>query len=173
MPIQPMILQSEISDIVVSLAEQISFDYKDKPYTMIAILNGSFFFVTDLLKTGLLNCELEFIRASSYKKHVTPESDITLGPIFTDLIDRNILLVDDIVDRGITMSSVKNVLMSYHQVKEVKTCSLLYKSNKGAQRPDYIGFSIKNKFVFGYGLDLFGKYRHFSSIYVTPMRGVD
>ena len=162
---ETLFLRSEIADVVGALAERISFDYENRPYTLIAILNGSFIFVTDLLKTNLIKCEIEFIKVSSYKNETSPQKQIRSTAIFTNLKDKNVLLVDDIVDTGNTMKIMKDLLYKHHEVADIKTCSLLYKPTKGAERPDYVGFSIKDCFVFGYGLDLFGKHRHFSNIY--------
>jgi len=146
---------------------QINVDYEDRCPLFIGVLNGSFLFMADLLKEITVSCEVAFIKVSSYAgTESTGEIKETFG-LPTDLHNRDIILVEDIVDTGFT---IEHILEQVHAQKpaSVKVCSLLLKPaslKKEIPELEYIGFEIPNEFVVGYGLDYNGLGRNLKDIY--------
>jgi len=146
---------------------QLNVDYEDRCPIIIGVLNGSFLFMADLLKEIEGSCEVAFIRVSSYKgTDSTGVIKEALG-LPDNLHDRDILIVEDIVDTGITL---KYILEKVYLQKpaSVKVCSLLYKPAALLQtipELEYIGFEIPNEFVVGYGLDYNGLGRNLNDVY--------
>jgi len=146
---------------------QLNVDYENRCPIFIGVLNGSFLFMADLLKEIDISCEVGFIRVASY--HGTESSgkiQETFG-LPNDLKDRDVILVEDIVDTGLTL---KYILEKVHaqQPASVAVCSLLLKP-KSLKEPiaelNYVGFEIPNEFVVGYGLDYDGLGRNLKDIY--------
>ena len=160
------ITRDEIQKEVESLAEQINTDFAGKDVVFIAVLNGSFMFASDLMKSVSIESEISFIKMSSYSGTSTTGTVNELIGLNNDLTGKSVVIIEDIVDTGITIDKIMT-LLSMEGAKEVKVCSLLYKPNafKGKHKPDYIGFSIPNAFVVGYGLDYNEKGRNLDSIY--------
>lgn len=147
--------REEIQAEVKSLANQINIDYSGKEVVFVAILNGAFMFAADLMKTISLPCEISFIKVSSYQGNMntTGRVDEVIG-LNTDISGKHVVLIEDIVDTGITMDKVYT-LLNVEKPASIEIVSLLYKPEafKGKHVPKYVGFSIPNKFVLGYGLD--------------------
>jgi hypoxanthine phosphoribosyltransferase len=160
------IARDEIQKEVVSLAEQINIDFIGKEIVFIAVLNGAFMFASDLMKAISIESEISFIKLSSYSGTSTTGKVNELIGLNNDLRGKSVIIIEDIIDTGITIDKIMN-LLSMEGAKEVKVCSLLYKPTafKGTHKPDYIGFSIPNTFVVGYGLDYNEKGRNLDSIY--------
>ena len=146
---------------------QLNVDYEDRCPIIIGVLNGSFLFMADLLKEIEGSCEVAFMRVSSYRgTDSTGVIKEALG-LPDNLHDRDILIVEDIVDTGITL---KYILEKVYLQKpaSVKVCSLLYKPAALLQsipELEYIGFEIPNEFVVGYGLDYNGLGRNLKDVY--------
>tara|TARA_R110002072_G_scaffold302709_3_gene487509 strand:+ start:773 stop:1303 length:531 start_codon:yes stop_codon:yes gene_type:complete len=160
------ITKEEINKEVASLANAINTDYKNKEVIFIAVLNGSFMFASDLMKKVDLVSEISFIKMSSYHgTESTGRVDELIG-LGNDLKDKDVIIVEDIIDSGITIDKIIS-LLEMEGPKSVKICSLLYKpaAFKGNHKPYYIGFSIPNAFVVGYGLDYDEKGRNLDAIY--------
>ena len=146
--------KEEIQAEVKSLANQINIDYSGKEVVFVAILNGAFMFAADLMKKVNLPCEISFIKVSSYHgTHTTGRVDEVIG-LNTIIAGKHVVLIEDIVDTGITMDKVYT-LLNVEKPASIEIVSLLYKPEafKGKHVPKYVGFSIPNKFVLGYGLD--------------------
>ena len=160
------ITRDEIQKEVESLATQINTDFEGEDVVFIAVLNGSFMFASDLMKCVTLESEISFIKMSSYEGTSTTGTVNELIGLNNDLTGKTVVIVEDIIDTGITIDKIMT-LLSMEGAKEVKVCSLLYKPTafKGTHKPDYIGFSIPNAFVVGYGLDYNEKGRNLDSIY--------
>jgi hypoxanthine phosphoribosyltransferase len=158
--------EDKIQEKVKSLAEQLSLDYKDKNPLFIAILNGSFMFAADLFKNLTINAEICFIKLASYKGVRSTGHVTTAIGLDHDIFNRHVIIVEDIVDTGKTLGFFIPKL--YHQQPaSLKIAALLHKP-EATQHPldiDYIGFSIPNKFVVGYGLDYDGLGRNLKEIY--------
>ena len=151
---------------IKELSAQISQDYAGKRPLFIAILNGSFMFAADLFKGLTIEAELCFIKLSSYKGMQSSGRVITTIGLDDDLFGRDVIIVEDIVDTGKTLHNFLPRLV-HQQPKSLRMATLLHKPD-ATEFPlslDYIGFSIPNKFVVGYGLDYDGLGRNLKEIY--------
>jgi len=158
--------KDEIQAEIKSLGKQITDDYAGKDVVFIAILNGSFMFASDLMKSVKLPCEISFIKVSSYHgTNTTGRVDEVIG-LNTSIVGKHVVLIEDIVDTGITMNKVYTLLGS-EEPASMEIVSLLYKPEAftGKHEPKYVGFSIPNKFVVGYGLDYNEHGRNTEDIY--------
>ncbi len=162
----PLIKEDEIASRIADLARMIADDLRRYgPITAVPMLRGCFVFAADLLRAlsreGVEIDEVCFLTASSYGSGTTSSGTIkVLQSITTDLKDRNILLLDDIIDTGRTLKHIKELLGDM-QPSRIMTCTLLDKPSRREVEfePDYVGFSINDVFVVGYGLDFDQKYR--------------
>lgn len=160
-------LQKRIKEI----GQQISEDYKEsKNLLLICILRGGVMFLTDLMRQISIPHAIEFMAVSSYgfgARETTGQIRIS-HDLNTDIHDRDVILVEDIIDSGHTLTSVLEML-STRKPKSLEVCTLLDKADR-REVPvpvKYVGFTIPNKFVFGYGLDLDDYYRHLPFIGVV------
>jgi hypoxanthine phosphoribosyltransferase len=156
------VLQEKITE----LAEAIDRDYKDKRPLFIAILNGSFMFAADLFKRLTINAEICFIKLASYKGTRSTGHVITAIGLDHDLYNRHVVIIEDIVDTGKTLHTFLPQLKHQHPAS-LKIVTLLHKP-EATEFPltiDYVGFTIPNKFVVGYGLDYDGLGRNLKEIY--------
>ena len=157
-----LISEQQIRNRVTELGLEISRDYAGKPIHLICILRGGVLFLTDLMRCITVPCTIDFMAVSSYgvQRQSTGQVRITLD-LKEDIQDRDVLLVEDIVDSGYTIASVLEFLMTRHP-NSLKVCTLLDKpERREVEVPiDYCGFVIPNKFVFGYGLDMDEYYRN-------------
>ncbi len=162
----PYLSEQEIQNRINQLALQISKDFEGKNPLFIGILNGSFMFASDLYKDISIPSTISFIKLVSYKGTSSSGTVITSIGLEEDLSDRHVIIVEDIVDTGKTMSSFIPSLQKL-QPASVTICTLLHKPD-ALQFPltlDYIGFVIPDKFVVGYGLDYDGYGRNFREIF--------
>ncbi len=157
-----LIPAERIQQRVAELARQIAADYKDCPVTIVGILTGSLIFVADLIRHLDLPLRIGLIQASSYRGAVTTPGALHINPeLMPDVRGRHVLLLDDILDTGQTLSHLVRQLHG-HSVTSLRVGVLLRK--QGRQQvplePDYCGFDIPDAFVVGYGLDYNDEYRH-------------
>ena len=158
----------EIAATVSRLAAEISQDYHDKHPLLLGILKGSFMFMADLIRQLDLPLEVEFIRLSSYGRGSQTSGKVKVVQGLSSLIKgRNVLLIEDIVDTGLTTS----FLLDYLRQKKPASLRLCALTDKSSRREipvaiDYLGFAVPDKFIVGYGLDWDEKYRNLPSIYV-------
>lgn len=162
----PYLSEEEIQKKIKKLSSSINKDYKESKPLFIAILNGSFMFASDLFKEIKLDCEISFMKLSSYSEMTSTGNVRELIGINENVFNRDVIIIEDIVDTGNTM---KNVLDQFKDrgVKSVEVVSLLIKP-KALVNPveiKYVGFEIPNKFVVGYGLDYDGFGRNSKAIY--------
>jgi hypoxanthine phosphoribosyltransferase len=158
--------EAEIQQQVKRIAVELNQDYKDRRPLFIAILNGSFMFAADLFKHLTIDAEISFIKLASYKGMKSSGNVITAIGLEMDLFGREVVIIEDIVDTGKTLHQFLPKL-HHQQPKSMKIVSLLHKP-EALQYPlqiDYLGFSIPNKFVIGYGLDFDGLGRNYKEIY--------
>ncbi len=158
--------EEEIQNKIKGLAKKLNSDYKEKKPLFIAILNGSFMFASDLFKEIKLECEISFMKLSSYTEMQSSGNVRELIGLNENVFNRDVIIIEDIVDTGHTM---KNVLDQFKDrgVKSVEVVSLLIKP-EALENPveiKYVGFEIPNKFVVGYGLDYDGFGRNTKAIY--------
>jgi hypoxanthine phosphoribosyltransferase len=158
--------EEEIQKTVKRIAEQLNKDYKEKRPLFIAILNGSFMFAADLFKYLTIEAEISFIKLASYKGMKSSGNVITAIGLEMDLYGREVVIVEDIVDTGKTLHKFLPKL-DHQQPKSLKIAALLHKpeATQYQLKIDYLGFSIPNKFVVGYGLDFDGLGRNYKEIY--------
>jgi hypoxanthine phosphoribosyltransferase len=153
---------------VPELAKKISNDYKGKVPVFIGILNGSFIFMSDLLREVELETEIDFLKLSSYgDKKISTRNVRLLKELNCDIVDRDVIIVEDIIDSGLSVNFIRELILK-HKPKSVEFATLLYKKeiSKLDFKLKYFGFKIPNRFVVGYGLDYAQKYRNLKSIYI-------
>lgn len=157
---------STIQERIKELAEQINQKYANQEVYFIGILNGSFMFFSDLLKKITIDCQISFLKVSSYEGTSTTGKVKKLIGLTDDISDKNIIIIEDIIDTGITMESILDQIYE-HKPKIVEIATLLYKPNAFEKdyKLHYIGFEIPNDFVVGYGLDYNGLGRNLDAIY--------
>lgn len=158
--------KSKIQQAVRSLAQQINDDYRDKSPVFLPILNGSFIFASDLIKQIEAPCRVSFVKVSSYVGTTTSGQLKTLIGLEESLFNQDIIIVEDIVDTGLTLQKIIEELKSLG-TRSVEVVTLLRKQPAREKRIDvkYVGFEIENEFVVGYGLDYDGLGRNLKDIY--------
>ncbi len=156
-----LVSEEEIKKICKTLGEQISMDYEGKKLLVVSVLKGAAVFMADILRNITCDCEIDFMAVSSYGGAKTTgvvkfKKDLDINPEGCD-----ILVVEDILDSGITLSYLKQVLLQ-RNASSIKICTLLDKpANRQADiKADYVGKVIPDEFVVGYGLDYNEKYRN-------------
>lgn len=160
-----LIDEDTLKERISQIAENINNDFRGKKITLICILKGSLYFYADLSRKIDLETELEFIRVSSYEgENSTGQVDFLLE-LDNPITDKNVIVVEDIIDTGNTLSYLLEYLKKQNP-KSLKLCTLLDKKERRETEVDvdYVGFSIPNHFVIGYGLDLDQKYRNIPEI---------
>ena len=157
-----LVTEEEIEQIVTRLGKEIDRDYADKNLVIVCVLKGSVMFTIDLSKKLNTVCEMEFVRTYSYGNGTESNGQVQMKIDFDrpDIADCDILIIEDIVDSGNTLKFLVDHIKSKGP-RSVKTCAFLDKPSRRKVdiNPDYVGKEIPDKFVFGYGLDLFEKYR--------------
>lgn len=162
----PYLSAETIAKRIEELAAKINEDYADKNPIFIGILNGSFMFASDLYKQITVSSTISFIKLVSYKGTTSTGTVITSIGLEEDLTGRNVILIEDIVDTGKTLSEFLPTIQK-QQPNSIKICTLLQKP-EALLHPlevDYVGFQIPNKFVVGFGLDYDGYGRNLKEIY--------
>jgi hypoxanthine phosphoribosyltransferase len=150
-------LQARLSEI----ADEIHQDYKGKEIVAVCILKGSFIFFSDLIRKIDLPMTCEFLGVSSYGNKMVSSGEVKVTlDINEPLENKHVLVFEDIVDSGLTLSYIMNALRA-RKPASLKSCALLFKpeSLKTEVAVDYLGFKIGNEFVVGYGIDYAGKFR--------------
>jgi hypoxanthine phosphoribosyltransferase len=162
----PYISEEEIRKKVIELADSLNHDYLDKNPIFIAVLNGAFIFAADLFKALSIDAEISFIKLASYKGMKSSGQVITAIGLDIELFDRHVVILEDIVDTGKTLSEFLPQLW-HQQPASLKIVALLHKPEATVYplKVDYKGFEIPDKFVVGYGLDYNGLGRNTASIY--------
>jgi hypoxanthine phosphoribosyltransferase len=163
----PFIAAHDIQQRIGELATQISHDYREKQPLMVVILNGAVLFAADLFKQLTMPCEITFLRVSSYDKTTSTGQLKQLLGLSEPLTDRDLIVVEDIVDTGLTLSDICVQLRAQHP-RSLRVATLLFKPTalKRPLQPDYVGFEIENRFVVGYGLDYDGLGRNTQDVFV-------
>ena len=164
---RPYISDEELQSSVEKVASEINDEYKGSTPLFIGVLNGSFMFFSDLLKSIDLECNISFVKLASYEGTISSGKVNELIGLNEDITGRDVILVEDIVDTGSTLVKLYEIL-SDKNPKSIKIATLLYKPeayNK-SHKIDFVGKEIPNAFVLGYGLDYDGLGRNLSSIYV-------
>jgi len=166
------ITKEEIAGIVTSLAKQVKEDLpKDEIPIFVGILNGCFLFAADFIREFNGNCEVSFVKLASYEGTTSTANVKQLVGLNEDLTGRTVIILEDIIDTGATLQEIYNIFRE-KKVKQLKVASLFFKPDvfKKELPIAYIGKSIEDKFIVGYGLDYDGLGRNKAAIYqlTTP-----
>lgn len=163
---EPYLTREDIKTQIERIAAQINKDYEGKRPLFVAILNGSFMFAADLFKAVSIDAEICFIKLASYKGTKSTGQVITAIGLDQDIHDRHVIIIEDIVDTGKTLNEFLPQLM-HQQPASLALAVLLHKpdATKHPIEINYLGFTIPNKFVLGYGLDYDGLGRNIPEIY--------
>ena len=163
----PMISEAEIKERVKAVAQQISKDMEGKNPLLLAVLNGSFVFAADLMREITIPCEISFVKLASYQGTTSTGKVKEVIGINEDLSGRTIIIVEDIVESGLTMKRMIESIGT-RSPESVNICTLLLKPDRLKTDLDikYVAFSIPNDFILGYGLDYDQQARGLKEIYV-------
>jgi hypoxanthine phosphoribosyltransferase len=167
-----LVAEKEIAARVAELGRAITRDYAETDLVLVGVLQGAIPFVADLMRALPIDLTVDFLRASSYGSGTTSSGTVRLvADLSVDITDRHVLVVDDIVDTGHTLAALKRTLEA-RRPRSVRTCVLLDKTGRREAEVtiDYVGFTIPNVFVVGYGLDYAGLYRNLP--YVATLEGI-
>lgn len=160
------IKSSVISEMVNRLARKLKKDLKGKDVVFVGILNGAFIFAADLIRKINIDCNISFIKTASYKGTQTTGHVETLIGLGQDLKGKTVVIIEDIIDTGLTLDMVLKEIERHHPA-EILVVALLFKCEACIKkiRIDYLGMEIPNDFVIGYGLDYNGYGRNLRDIY--------
>ena len=167
--INVLLSEEEIDKKVCEIANRINNDFDGERVIVIGVLKGSFMFLSDLVKKIKLQTEVYFLEASSYGVGTQTTGVVKISKdVDRDLTNENVVIVEDIIDTGITMDKVMEILRA-RGAKTVKLCACLSKPSrrKVDVKIDYLGFEIPDEFVVGYGLDVAEQYRNLPYIGVV------
>ncbi len=164
--LEPVLSADDISRRVNEIAKELSQRFENDVPIMVGILNGSFIFLSDLMRAMTIDCEMDFIKLASYVGHSSTGTVKLMKDISADVTGRHVIIVEDIVDSGLTIKFLRDRMLGAVP-KSVTIVSLLMKPEiADVDFPiDYVGFEIPPDFVVGYGLDYNQKLRHLPAIY--------
>ncbi len=154
--------EEELKAICKRLGEQISEDYKDKNLLLVSVLKGSIVFMGDLMRNITVPCRIDFMAVSSYGSGTQSSGRVKIKKdLDIDISGYDLLVVEDILDSGVTLNSLRQ-LLKLRNPKSIKICTLLDKPErrKADITADYVGTEVPDEFVVGYGLDYDEKYRN-------------
>lgn len=162
-----LLSESQIATRLDELGHELSNTYRGRPLTVVGVLTGSLLFVADLMRKLDVPHQVGFLQASSYRAGTKAGTLSVNQEYFPQITGRDVLLIDDILDTGCTMSTLLELLQAA-QPRSLRSAVLLWKegTQKVSLQPDYYGFQIPNEFVVGYGLDHDENYRHLPYIAV-------
>lgn len=167
-----LVSNAEIAKRADEIAAQINADYKGKPILVVGILRGASIFLADIFKRLEGDVELDFMSLSSYGNGTNSSGEVKMIKDLSEPVDgKNILIIEDIIDTGITLSYLIKVLEARNP-ESIKLCALLDKPSrrKVQLKGDYIGFEIPDEYVVGYGLDYAEKYRNLPDVCVLSKK---
>lgn len=175
-----LLTRQQIAQKVQQMAGQISRDFAGESVIFVGVLKGAAIFLADLARAVQLDATFDFIGVSSYGNRPSPSQELQYGwdstgevrltkDVDHSLAGKNVILVEDILDTGLTMTFLKKILTA-HQPRALKLAALLDKPSRRKKpvEADYIGFEIEDHFVVGYGLDYAERYRNLPDICIVP-----
>ena len=163
----PSITRNEIHEAVIHLADRLNKDYAGREPIFLVVLNGAFMFASDLLKEIEFDCIVSFVKLSSYAGTESTGNVKELIGVEVDVRDRDVIIVEDIVESGLTMHRVLQQLKEWGAAS-AEICAFVHKPMKlqyEDARPKYVGINIKDRFIIGYGLDMDGYARNLPEVY--------
>lgn len=167
--LKPLFSHSDIQKAVKRLAKKISRDYRGEELVCVCILKGSFMFTSDLIRHIETPVVVDFIRVSSYGSGTTSKGEITVTmDLEADVSGKNVLIVEDIIDSGRTLNWIRELLIA-RNARSVRIAALVdKKARRAVEVPcEYVGFTIHDGFIVGYGIDYAEKYRNLRDIFVV------
>jgi hypoxanthine phosphoribosyltransferase len=178
-----LISREQIAERVAAMGSDISSELAGEPVVLLAVLKGAAIFLADLARNIQLDATFDFIGVASYAPRPTPEEELNRGWDSTGevrvtkypdqaLAGKNVIVVEDILDTGLTLNFLKKVILA-HGPKSFRIVSLLDKPSRRKEpiQADYVGFTIPDEFVVGYGLDYAEQYRNLPDIRIVPREG--
>jgi len=175
-----LLSRQQIAERVAAMGAQITSDFSGQTIIFVGVLKGAAIFLSDLARHVQLDSTFDFIGVSSYGNRPSPAQELKSGwdstgevkltkDVDQSMKDRNVILVEDILDTGLTLSYLKKILLA-HQPRALRIAALLDKPSRRKMpiQADYVGFSIPDEFVVGYGLDYAERYRNLPDICVVP-----
>ena len=170
-----LLTEAQIQDRIAELGAQISHDYTGRELLLLGILKGSVLFLSDLMRRITINHQIDFLAVSSYSHGVRESTGVVriLKDLDEPIAGKNILIVEDIIDTGYTLSYLLQLLQA-RSPASIRICTLLNKPSRRIKDipVDYIGFDIEDRYVFGYGLDLDQAFRNLPFIGVAKQDAV-
>ena len=160
--LKALITEEELHRKVAELGKKISEDYRDKNLLMVSVLKGSLVFMADLMRAVTIPCSIDFLSVSSYGNGTASSGEVRiLKDLDCSLEGKDLLIVEDILDSGMTLSFLLKTL-SARNPASIRLCTFLDKPERRRVdiRPDYVGAEVPDKFIVGYGLDYAEKYRN-------------
>ena len=167
--VKVLLSREQIQKRVAEIGAQISKDFHGQPVVLIGVLKGATIFLSDLARNIALDATFDFISVSSYGTEKQSSGEVRLNKdVDNSMEGKNVVLVEDILDTGLTMSFLLKVFKAHHP-KALKIAALLDKTERRIQpiQADYVGFEIPDKFVVGYGMDAGERYRNLPDICVV------
>ena len=178
-----LITRDQIAERVAAMGAEITRDYSGQSVIFVGVLKGAAIFLSDLARHVQLDATFDFIGVSSYGNRPSPAQELSSGwdstgevrltkDVDQSMKGRNVILVEDILDTGLTLTYLKHILLA-HKPKSLRIAALLDKPSrrKEPMQADYLGFTIEDLYVVGYGLDHAEKYRNLPDICVVPREG--
>ena len=165
--------EDQLAEIVARMGRQISEDYRDKNLFMISVLKGSLIFMADLMRAVTIPCSIDFLSVSSYGAGTTTTGAVRILKDLDDSLEgKDLLIVEDILDSGVTLSFLMKNL-SARNPRSIRLCTLLDKPERRKVdiHADYVGAQVPDEFIVGYGLDYAEKYRNLP--YIGVLEFVD
>lgn len=165
---KPYLTTQQLQERVAELGQQLTDDFEGKRPIFIGVLNGAYIFLSDLMRHVQVPCEVDFLKLSSYGDAKVSSGQVTsLKEIDADIAGRHVVLVEDIVDTGLSMKYLLNELGA-RKPASLTTVTLLHKTEATHHdvQLDYVGFTIPSLFVLGYGLDYAQEGRNLAQIYI-------
>ena len=159
--------QQQIQNRVRELGSELTAAYRGEKLTILSVLKGSMIFTSDLVRTMEGDLQIASVQVQSYQGSRSTGTFTVKSPIDLDLTDRHVLVLEDIIDTGLTYQFLQQHIRERFRPRSIKLCSLLSKpeSHQVAVSIDYLGFAISKEFVIGYGLDYDQDYRHWPDIH--------
>src|SRR5918999_2229670 len=161
-----LVSSEDIQEKVREIGERITNDYQGEDVLLVGILRGAVVFLSDLMRHLEVSCEIDFMDVSSYGAETTTSGVVRiLKDLEEDITDRHVLIVEDIVDTGLTLSYLRRTLLA-RRPASLEICALLSKPSRRQVELDvkYLGFEVPDEFVVGYGIDFAGAYRNLPDI---------
>ncbi len=165
---ETVVSTEDLQHRIAELGAQITRDYEGRPPLLVGVLKGAFMFMSDLSRAIDLPVEFDFMAVSSYGAATRTSGVVRIiKDLDLDLSDRHVLIVEDIVDSGLTLNYLRRTLLA-RDPASLEVCTLLLKEGQQKSDPDlkYVGFTIPPKFVVGYGLDVAEQFRHLNEVVV-------